>query len=145
MGGTVFPPCCLTWGQTMVEIMKIMETSFKRSCAHTALHAPDPAPGHRWPTSLLEAPGHSRASLGQSGDGQGSLACCSPWGHKESDTTEWLNWNDPSLCLLSPFYLPSSLSCSCVFTLSKLIFQFYSIIRIKSVCFISRWILKLES
>ena len=26
------------------------------------------------------------------GDGQGSLACCSPWGHKESDLTEWLNW-----------------------------------------------------
>ena len=26
------------------------------------------------------------------GDGQGSLACCSPWGHKDSDTTEWLNW-----------------------------------------------------
>ena len=26
------------------------------------------------------------------GDGQGSLACCSPWGHKESDTTEWLSW-----------------------------------------------------
>ena len=24
-------------------------------------------------------------------DGQGSLACCSPWGCKESDTTEWLN------------------------------------------------------
>ena len=22
------------------------------------------------------------------GEGQGSLACCSPWGHKESDTTE---------------------------------------------------------
>ena len=25
------------------------------------------------------------------GGGQGSLACCSPWGHKESDTTEQLN------------------------------------------------------
>ena len=25
------------------------------------------------------------------GDGQGSLACCSPWGGKESDTTEQLN------------------------------------------------------
>ena len=25
-------------------------------------------------------------------DGQGSLACCSPWGRKESDTTERLNW-----------------------------------------------------
>ena len=22
---------------------------------------------------------------------KGSLACCNPWGHKESDTTEWLN------------------------------------------------------
>ena len=28
------------------------------------------------------------------GDGQGSLACCNPWGHKESDTTEWLNWTE---------------------------------------------------
>ena len=26
------------------------------------------------------------------GDGQGGLACCSPWGHKELDMTEWLNW-----------------------------------------------------
>ena len=25
-------------------------------------------------------------------EGQGSLVCCSPWGHKELDTTEWLNW-----------------------------------------------------
>ena len=24
-------------------------------------------------------------------DGQGSLECCSPWGHKELDTTERLN------------------------------------------------------
>ena len=26
------------------------------------------------------------------GDGQESLACCSPWGHKELDMTEQLNW-----------------------------------------------------
>ena len=26
------------------------------------------------------------------GDGQGSLACCSLWGCKESNITEWLNW-----------------------------------------------------
>ena len=25
------------------------------------------------------------------GDGQGSLACCSPWGHTESDTTDRLS------------------------------------------------------
>ena len=29
-------------------------------------------------------------ALGDS-EGPRSLACCSPWGHKESDTTEWLN------------------------------------------------------
>ena len=28
------------------------------------------------------------------GDGQGSLACCSSWGGKESDVTEPLNWTD---------------------------------------------------
>ena len=33
------------------------------------------------------------------GNGQGGLACCSPWGHKESDTTEWLNWTDPFIFL----------------------------------------------
>ena len=27
-------------------------------------------------------------------DGQESLACCSPWGHKELDTTEQLSWTD---------------------------------------------------
>ena len=28
------------------------------------------------------------------GDGQGSLVCCSPWGHKESGTTEGWNWTE---------------------------------------------------
>ena len=28
------------------------------------------------------------------GDGQGGLACCDSWGHKESDTTERLNWTE---------------------------------------------------
>ena len=30
-------------------------------------------------------------------DGQGSLVCCSPWGCKESDTTELLNWTELNL------------------------------------------------
>ena len=47
--------------------MKIMATSFKRSCAHTAaLSSPDPALGHCQPTSPPETPGHSQESLGQS-------------------------------------------------------------------------------
>ena len=36
-------------------------------------------------------------TLGDS-EGQGSLACCSPWGRKESDMTEQLN--DGFKCLL---------------------------------------------
>ena len=28
------------------------------------------------------------------GDGQGVLVCCSPWGYKELDTTERLNWTE---------------------------------------------------
>ena len=36
------------------------------------------------------------------GDGQGSLACCSPWGRKGLDTTE-LNWMDILQCYVS-FY-----------------------------------------
>ena len=36
--------------------------------------------------------GHECEQAPGSGDGQGSLMCCSPWGRKESDTTEWLNW-----------------------------------------------------
>ena len=35
--------------------------------------------------------GHEFEQAPGVGDGQGSLACCSPWGHKESDTTEQLN------------------------------------------------------
>ena len=32
------------------------------------------------------------------GDRQGSLVCCSPWGHKQLDITEQLNNNIPEYC-----------------------------------------------
>ena len=35
--------------------------------------------------------GHEFEQAPGVGDGQGVLVCCSPWGHKESDTTEQLN------------------------------------------------------
>ena len=41
-----------------------------------------------WPHQL---DGHEFDQALGVGDGQESLACCSPWGHKESDTTEPLN------------------------------------------------------
>ena len=35
--------------------------------------------------------GHEFEQTPGDSEGQGNLACCSPWGQKESDTTEWLN------------------------------------------------------
>ena len=35
--------------------------------------------------------GHESEQTPEDSEGQGGLACCSPWGYKESDTTEWLN------------------------------------------------------
>ena len=38
--------------------------------------------------------GHEFEQAPGVGDGQGSLVCCSPWGRKELDTTEQLNWTE---------------------------------------------------
>jgi len=37
--------------------------------------------------------GHEFEQSAGDGEGQGSLACCSPWGQKELDMTEQLNSN----------------------------------------------------
>ena len=56
--------------------------------------------------------------------GQGSLVCCSPWGHKELDTTEWLNkndmewWKDSSSMKHFPFVLKNF----CLWPISTLCF-----------------------
>ena len=39
----------------------------------------------------LQLDGHEFEEALGDGEEQGGLACCSPWGHKESDTTEQLN------------------------------------------------------
>ena len=38
--------------------------------------------------------GHDFEETPGVGDGQGGLECCNSWGHKESDTTEWLIWTE---------------------------------------------------
>ena len=38
--------------------------------------------------------GHEFGWISGVGKGQGGLPCCDSWGHKESDTTERLNWNE---------------------------------------------------
>ena len=57
------------------------------------------------------------------GDGQGGLVCCSSWGHKESDTTERLNWTNMSIsnskrwcCESAVLNMPANLENSVVAT-----------------------------
>ena len=40
---------------------------------------------HRW------CNGHELGQTSGDGEGQGGLLCCSPWGHKELDTTRWVS------------------------------------------------------
>ena len=45
----------------------------------------------RWLDGITDSMDMSLSKLWALVMGQGSLACCSPWGRKELDTTEWLN------------------------------------------------------
>ena len=46
----------------------------------------------RWLDGITDSMDMSFEQAPGVGDGQGSLACCSPWGRQESDTTGRLNW-----------------------------------------------------
>ena len=53
--------------------------------------------GHQRMRCLYSIADSVNMNLGQTlgdGEGQGGLACCNPWGHKELDTTERLNNNN---------------------------------------------------
>ena len=96
-GWSCVPFLLFTGGPTMLEVMKIMVTSFKRPHACTAaLSAPNPETGHHQPTLPPETPGHSQASLSQSLVGSLLL---SPW--------SWCT--EHSVCVLQ-----ESISQSCV-------------------------------
>ena len=62
------------------------------------------------------------------GDGQGGLACCNSWDHKESDTTERLNWTELNVtCTLSwtfKFILVAAFYVPCLFLVSLLLLSF---------------------
>ena len=48
----------------------------------------------RWLASIIDSMKVNLSKLQQASGGQRRLARCSPWDHKESDTTEQLNNND---------------------------------------------------
>ena len=74
--------------------------------AKSWLHWKDPDAGKDWRQEEKEMTedemvgwhyclnGHEFEQSQGDSEGQGGLGCCSPWGHKESDITEWLNNNN---------------------------------------------------
>ena len=50
--------------------------------------------------------GHEFEQALGDGERQRSLACCSPWGHKELDTIEWLKWTKLNCFLFSKKHMP---------------------------------------
>ena len=59
--------------------------------------------------------GHEFEQTLEDSEGQGSLVCCSPWGHKGSDMTEWLNNSSYTFCSpnsgLEPWEFPQASTC----------------------------------
>ena len=56
----------------------------------------------RWLDGIIDSVDMSLSKLQETVEGQGSLACCSPWGCKELDMTERLNNNKIKKPRLSP-------------------------------------------
>jgi len=54
------------------------------------------------------------------GDGQGGLVCCDSWGHKESDTTERLNWTDWQEKIIQKVYIHISYMCVYIYITKSL-------------------------
>ena len=55
----------------------------------------------RWLDDIIDSMDMSLSKLWEFGNGQGSLECCSPWGCKELDMTERLNWTEMKLFMRS--------------------------------------------
>ena len=88
---------CWSWNSHTLGTWCAELTYWKRPWCWTRLKAGGEGDDRGWDiwldgiTSLMDM---SLTKLPGVGDGQGSLACCSPWGCKELDTTEQLNWTD---------------------------------------------------
>ena len=59
----------------------------------------------RWLDGITDLMDMSLSKFWGVGDGQGSMACCIPWGHKESDMTEQLN-NKMPMYKVCVYYTP---------------------------------------
>ena len=81
--------------------------------------------------------GHESEQALGGGDGQGSLACCSPQGHNKSDTTEWLNWTELSLSPVCNYLsvMLAAVSLPICYEASFIIYRYYNV----NITFLLTW------
>ena len=81
---------CWSWNSNTLATWCEKQTEWKRPWCWERLQAGAKGDDRGW-DGWMASP--TQWTLGV-GDGHGGLECCSPQGHKESDTTERLNWTE---------------------------------------------------
>ena len=84
--------CCLSWSSNTLATWWEEPTHWKKPWCWERLRAG--REGDEMVRWHLWLNGHDSEQTQGDSEGQGRLACCSSWGRKESDATEWLNWLD---------------------------------------------------
>ena len=84
---------CWSWNSNSLATWSEDLTHWKRSWCWARLKLAGEGDNRGWDGWMASLTRRTWEALGI-GDGQGSLTCCSPWGRKESDQTEWLNWTE---------------------------------------------------
>ena len=83
---------CWSWSSNTLSTWWEVLTQLKRPWCWERLKAGGEGNDRGWDGWMASLTQWTRVwANSRSSKGQGSLACCSPWGLKESDTTEWLN------------------------------------------------------
>ena len=86
---------CWSWNSNNLATWCEELTNWKRPWCWERLRAGGEGDDRGWDGWMASlTPWHEFEQALGVGDGQRGLACCSPWGRKESDTAERLNWTD---------------------------------------------------
>ena len=91
---------CWSWNSNTLAMRCEELTHWKRLWCWERLKAGGEEDDRGWDVWMLHwLNGHEFEQASEVGDGQGSLACCSPWSRNESDMTERRNWCIRPCCL----------------------------------------------
>ena len=84
---------CWSWNSNILAIWCVQLTQWKK----TLMLGKIERRRSEWQYEIFgwhhQLNGHEFEQAQGGSEGKGSLACCSPWGHKDSNLTEWLNNN----------------------------------------------------